>query len=197
MKTPDILAALTPVIKAFEQLSIPYYIGGSVASSIYGMARATMDVDIVADIQKQHVQRLKEILGEKYYIDEDMILWAIQTSSSFNLIHLETAFKIDVFIYKDEPHQQKASERKVKDKFDEEFDFEFYFSAPEDIILAKLQWLEQGNRLSERQWLDILGVIKVQGENLDIRYLITWSKNLGLNSLLQKAFNDCGIQFEE
>lgn len=197
MKTPDILAALTPVSKAFEELSIPYYIGGSVASSIYGMARATMDIDIVADVKKYHVPRLKEILDEQYYIDEDMILGAIQAASSFNLIHFDTAFKIDVFIYRDEPHQRKAIERKVKDKFDEELDFEYYFSAPEDIIIVKLQWFEQGNRVSERQWFDIIGVIKVQGENLDIRYLKEWSKKLGLYDLLKKAFNECSIQLNK
>ncbi|MBN2103585.1 hypothetical protein JW835_06035 [bacterium] len=197
MKTPDILSALTPVIEVFEQLSIPHYIGGSVASSIYGMARATIDVDIVADIKKHHVSKLKEKLDEKYYIDEDMILGAINNFSSFNLIHFETAIKIDVFIYKDEPHQRKAIERKVKDKFDEELDFEYYFSSPEDIIIAKLRWFEQGNRVSERQWLDILGVIKVQGENLDIQYLRVWSQKLGLLNLLEKAFNEGGIQFKD
>ena len=185
------------MIKAFEQLSISYYIGGSVASSIYGMARATMDIDIVADIKKHHVPKLKEKLDKKYYIDEDMILDAIQTTSSFNLIHFDTALKIDIFIYRDEPHQRKAIERKVKDQLDEELDFEYYFLAPEDIIIAKLQWFEQGNRVSERQWFDITGVIKVQGENLDIRYLKTWSKKLGLFSLLQKAFSECGIRLEE
>ena len=157
MKTPDILTALTPVTEAFEQLSIPYYIGGSVASSLYGMARSTMDVDIVADIKKNYVSKLRDKLDEKYYIDEDMIIGAIENSSSFNLIHLETAIKIDVFIYKDEPHQRKAIERKVKDKFDEELDYECYFSSPEDIIIAKFQWFELGNRTSQLQWLDILG----------------------------------------
>lgn len=195
MKTPDILSALTPVIEAFDQLSIPYYISGSIASSIYGMARATMDVDIVANIKKHHVPKLKEKLDEKYYIDEDMILGAIHNSSSFNLIHFETAIKIDVFIYKDEPYQRKAIERKVKDKFDDELDLEYYFSSPEDIIIAKLRWFEQGNRISERQWLDILGVIKVQGEKLDIRYLKTWSQELGLFELLEKALDESGIQF--
>ena len=197
MKTPDILAAVTPVIEAFEQLSIPYYIGGSVASSIYGMARATIDVDIVADIQKHHIPKLKEILDEMYYFDTDMILGAIETTSSFNLIHFDTALKIDVFIYKDDPHQRTAIERKVKDKIDEELDIEYYFSSPEDVILAKLQWFEKGNRVSERQWLDILGVIKVQGKNLDTQYLIVWSKKLGLFSLLQKVFSECDIQLEE
>ena len=195
MATPDILSALTPVTKAFDQLSIQYYIGGSVASSIHGMARATMDVDIVADIREFHIAKLKKILEEEYYIDEDMIKGAIDSSSSFNLIHFETAFKIDIFIYKDEPHQRNAIERKVKDRFDEELDFEYYFSAPEDIIIAKLQWFVQGNKVSERQWLDIIGVIKVQADNLDKKYLKSWAKKLGLYELLKKAFLECDIQF--
>jgi len=197
MTTPDILVALTPVAEAFDRLSIQYYIGGSVASSIYGMARATMDVDIIADIKEFHVSKLKQLLDEKYYIDEDMIIDAIKTSTSFNLIHFETAFKIDIFIYKDEPHLRNALERKVKDKFDDERDFEYYFSAPEDIIIAKLQWFVQGNRISERQWLDVIGVIKVQRNRLDFKYLETWSKKLGLFELLQKAMNESGITFQE
>ena len=194
MKTPDILSALDPVIDAFERLAIPYYISGSIASSLHGMARATMDIDIVADIKAVHVTKLKQFLREDYYIDEDMINSAIETASSFNLIHFNTAFKIDIFIYKDEPYQQRALERRIKDRFDEERDSYYYFSSAEDSIIAKLKWFEQGNRISERQWLDVLGVIKVQGENLDIRYLETWTRTLGLFGLLERAFIECGIE---
>ena len=197
MATPDILAALTPVVEAFDQLSIPYYIGGSVANSVYGMARATMGVDIIADVKEYHVSKLKQLLEALYYIEEDMIIGAIKTSSSFNLIHFDTAFKIDIFIYKDEPHQRNAIKRKVKVKFDKESDFEYYFSVPEDIIIAKLQWFEQGNKVSERQWLDIIGVIKVQGENLDIGYLEAWSKKIGLFIMLKKAFHEGGIILQD
>lgn len=197
MTTPDLLVALSPVIEAFNQLSIQYYIGGSVASSIYGMARATMDVDIIADIKEYHVSKLKQLFENEYYIDEDMIIGAIKTASSFNLIHFDTAYKIDVFIYKDEPHQRNAIERKVKDKFDDELEHEYYFSAPEDIIIAKLQWFVQGNKISERQWLDVIGVLKVQSNKLDLRYLETWSKKLGFYGLLKKAFSESGITFQE
>jgi hypothetical protein len=123
-----------------------------------------------------------------------MIFEAIHTKSSFNLIHFGTALKIDIFIYKDEPHQRSAIDRKVKDKLDEENDFEHYFSAAEDIIIAKLQWIEQGNRMSERQWLDIIGVIKVQDKKLDFRYLAIWAKKLGLFELLKKALHECDVQ---
>lgn len=195
MKTPDILQAIRPIISAFDKLSIPYYISGSIASSIYGIARATMDVDIVADIKIENTSSLKQILENEYYIDENMIKDAIRKFSSFNLIHLETMIKIDVFIHKRQSYQEESLRRKQKDTLEDSEDAsEFYFSSPEDIILNKLQWYEIGNRISERQWLDVIGVIKVQHKNLDNGYLRKWGKDLGLLDLLIKAFHEAGLE---
>ncbi len=195
MKTPDILIALKRVIHIFEKLSIPYYIGGSIASSIFGMARATMDVDIVADIDSHHIPLLKKYLENDYYIDEAMIKEAIRKKSSFNLIHLETVLKIDVFIYKDEPYQRNVFQRKLKDTLEEDSgDTAFYFSSPEDTIINKLIWYKLGGEVSERQWLDVIGVIKVQGNSLDKSYLKDWSQKIQILGLLEKAFNESGIE---
>ena len=195
MKKLEILSALQPVINALEKFSIPYYIGGSIASSIYGMARATMDIDIVADVKLHHIFLLIQELEKSYYIDEDMIKEAMQNRASFNLIHLETAIKIDVFILKDIPYHQSALERKIKDTLEDEgAKTEFYFASPEDIILSKLQWYELGEKVSERQWLDVIGVIKVQGDSLDKNYLQVWSKKLGIFELLKNAFYDADIK---
>ena len=196
MKNPDILLAIKPVINAFNQLSIPYYIGGSVASSLYGMARATMDVDVIACMTQGKVPSFVKQLEEAYYIDEQMIDEAISSGSSFNLIHLETMMKIDVFTQKQEPYHESALAGRLRDLLVEgDQDSAFYFSSPEDIILSKLRWYEMGNRVSERQWLDIIGVIKVQGDSLNNAYLVSWSKSLGLFDLLKQAFLDAGISF--
>jgi len=195
MQNLEILSALQPVVNAFEKISIPYYIGGSIASSIYGLARATVAIDIVADVKLHHISSLKQELEKSYYIDEEMIKEAIQNSTSFNLIHLETVIKIDVFIFKDIPYQQNALERKIKDTLEDDYvKTEFYFSSPEDIIISKLQWYELGGKVSERQWLDVIGVIKVQGDSLDKNYLQVWAKKLGIFELLKNAFNDAEIQ---
>jgi len=194
MKTPDILKAIQPVISMFEELSIPYYIGGSIASSIYGMARATLDVDVIADIKMGHVSPLRKQLEEEFYIDEEVIKDAIKKLSSFNLIHLETMIKIDVFIHKPELYAEETILRRRKDTIeDSKGSLEFYFSSPEDIILNKLQWYDDGGRVSERQWLDVIGVIKVQGGNLDRDYLRKWGRKLKLFDLLKKAFFECGV----
>ena len=197
MKTPDILVALKPVIDIFNKLSISYYISGSIASSIYGIARATMDVDIVADIDIHHIPMLKQHLENDYYIDEDMIKEAILNKSSFNLIHLETVIKIDVFIYRDDPYQRNAIQRKSEDTLEENNNgTKFYFSSSEDIIINKLIWYKTGGEVSDRQWLDVIGVIKVQGESLDKSYLKNWSRKMQILGLLNKAFDESGIKLE-
>jgi hypothetical protein len=184
------------VVAIFDELSIPYYIGGSIASSIYGIARATMDIDIIADIKIHHIPYMKQNLEAQYYIDQDMIKEAIDKRSSFNLIHLETAIKVDVFIIKNDPYQKNAIQRIIKDTLNiNDIKTEFYFSSPEDIIINKLLWYEMGEQVSERQWLDILGVIKVQGKSLDIKYLKYWTEKLNLIELIKKAFQEADITF--
>lgn len=195
MKTPEILQAIQPVITVLNELSIPYYIGGSIASSMYGIARATMDVDMVADIKPCHVSTLKQLLEKDYYVDENMIMDAIKESSSFNLIHLKTMIKIDIFFQKADSYSKHALDRKKKDLLVEYDDAsEFFFSSPEDVIINKLKWFEMTERTSERQWLDVIGVLKVQNTNLDIEYLKCWCAKLDLMSLLEAAFNDAGVK---
>ena len=78
--------------------------------------------------------------------------------------------------HKNEPYSLKALQRKRKDTLEETGNVEFYFSTPEDIIISKLQWYKMDGFVSERQWLDIVGVIKVQAHLLDKKYLKNWSK---------------------
>lgn len=194
MKKPDIIQAVEPVIEAFNQLGILYYIGGSVASSAYGMARATLDVDMVSNLTAIHVKPLVNKLEQAYYINEHMILDAIENRSSFNLIHFETMLKVDVFILKDSSYDRESFSRRKQDIIgEEEESLRLYLASPEDIILNKLDWFLQYGQESERQWLDILGVIKVQDEQLDVEYLEKWAKSLGLLELLKKAFGEAGF----
>jgi len=193
VKKTDIISAIDMVIECFERLGIDYCIGGSVASSAYGIARATVDVDLIAKIEKKHVDNLVKALEKNYYIDAGMITNAIQEKSSFNLIHLETMIKIDVFILGDQPYDLKAFDRRQADTLDEESARKFYLSSPEDIILSKLQWYHLGGRLSQQQWKDVLGVLKVQGDRLDLKYLKYWASKLNLSDLLNGSFNDADI----
>jgi hypothetical protein len=194
MTDPDLIRALSPIIAVFEESRIPYYIGGSLASSVYGIARATIDVDLVARIEIHHIEFLKNRLQAEYYIDEVLISEAVTYRSSFNLIHLPTSIKIDIFIPSDELYARTAMDRRRADTLSEaQASPEFFFCSTEDVILYKLQWYESGGRVSERQWLDVLGVIKVQADSLDKEYLKHWSKQLGISELVQEAFQDAGV----
>ena len=161
---PDILRATELVVKTLEDLDIPYYIGGSIASSAYGFARATLDVDLIVDLKLNNVHSLVRLLQSSYYIDEEMVSDAVRLRSSFNLIHLETMLKIDIFVIKDSLYARDAFNRKKRDKLAEEQSTEYYIASPEDVIINKLEWFRMGGNVADRQWQDILGIIKVQGE---------------------------------
>lgn len=193
MKPPDIIEVILKVTKIFEKLNIPYYVGGSLASSAFGVARATMDVDIVADIESEKVSTLEEILKKEFYIDAKMIEDAIRQQSSFNLIHLDTMFKIDIFVLKNRVFDKQSFSRRIKKQVLEDASRQLFFATPEDVILNKLEWYKMSGKVSERQWTDVLGILKVQGTKLDISYLKRWSKKLGIFDLLERAFDEAGI----
>jgi hypothetical protein len=168
MDRSELITALTPFVQALEQLHIPYYIGGSVASSAYGVARSTLDIDIVADMELRHTGPLADLLQGNYYADDAMMRSAVLRESTFNVIHLKTMIKIDVFVEKKDLYAKTASARVVKDTIDDsEQARSFNLVSPEDIILNKLDWYRQGDCVSERQWNDVLGVLKVQAQRLD------------------------------
>jgi hypothetical protein len=175
------------VVITFERLGIPYLIGGSFASAVHGIVRATMDVDLVADIKPSHISSLVALLENEFYIDAEMILDAIQHTSSFNLIHLETMFKVDVFILKQRPFDLNQMQRRISQSVGDSPDDQAYFSTAEDIVLAKLEWFRAGGETSERQWRDILGVLDLQSDRLDLEYLKKWAATLGIQDLLQRA----------
>ncbi len=193
MKTPDILEVTFKVVAALEKLKIEYYIGGSLASSAFGVARSTLDVDIVAEMNPDQAAALESLLKNEFYIDADAITRAIEQKSSFNLIHLESMFKIDVFILKQEPFSQQAFSRRTEKPVSEDPAQKLYFPTPEDIILIKLDWYRCAGEALTEQWKDILGVLKVQGALLDLNYLKLWARELKIMDLLQKALEEAGI----
>lgn len=175
------------VVDAFESLKIPYLIGGSLASSLHGVMRATMDVDILADIKIEQVAPFISILKDQFYADSEMITSAIVHKSSFNLVHFESLFKADVFLSKGSEFERSQLKRRQGLTISDESDRKVYFATVEDTLLAKLDWYRQGGKVSERQWQDVLGMIKVQKDHLDLAYLNRWATDLGIQKLLDVA----------
>jgi hypothetical protein len=184
------LAITLLVIDAFEKLEVPYLIGGSLASALHGTARSTLDTDLVAELQVEQVAQLVDMLKMDFYIDESMILDAIRHQSSFNIIHLRTMFKVDIFINKHRRFDQVQFQRRQLQVVANDPERKAYVTTAEDIILAKLEWYRLGNEISDRQWRDILGVLKVQAGRLDLNYLRQWAKELNVADLLQRALKE-------
>ena len=193
MTNPDLWKALLPVVELFETHEVSYYIGGSVASSFTGMARATQDADIAAELRRAHLPALFFTLGSDYYIPEARVVQAVEKRGSFNLIHLETAFKIDVFVTASGPFERACMASRVRIEIPE-LGRALEFCSPEDIVLHKLQWFEAGNRTSDRQWQDLLGVLRIQGDRLDRDRLKSWAAQLELSELLDRALREGGIE---
>jgi hypothetical protein len=190
MTDSDLVAALRPVADALDALGVRYYLAGSVASSAHGIARASLDADVVAALEPDHVVPLTNRLVSAYYIPEDRLQSAVAERSSCNLIHLATMFKIDVFVSKDRPFDRQAAERARPQAIDESPDApRFPVASPEDTVLAKLEWFHLGGETSERQWWDIVGVLKVT-EDADRTYLSRWAASLGVADLLERALAD-------
>jgi hypothetical protein len=187
----DALNAVMPVIAALDRLGVQYYLGGSLASSAHGIMRATADADLVADLKPQHVDPLVDALRADYYIDGRMIRGAIADRSCCNLIHLATSFKVDIFVLKGRPYDQAALARKEKRSIGADSpDSVVYLATAEDTILAKLEWYRLGNEVSDRQWRDIMGILKLQRGRLDMEYMEKWAAALKVADLFERAVRE-------
>ena len=185
MQEQTIIVAVR-VTHVLEGLGIPCVICGSLASATYGYMRTTYDADIVADIQPDQVPAVVEALSADFYIDPDTVADAVARGSSFNVIHLETVLKVDVFVCAGNEFCQIELARSVPQGIGPDT---YRLLSPEDTVLAKLLWYRQGGEVSERQWDDVIGVITMQGDWLDQAHLNEWSRRLGVSDLLVRALS--------
>lgn len=190
MAEPEEYLVLQQLTNVLDDLKIDYAIGGSLASSVYGRVRFTQDADITVAPFGDRAEQLYAVLNENFYISKEAMFGAISSRGSFNVIHLASAFKIDLFVQKDDDFHRQLFRRRKKVKLDESINHLFDIVSAEDIILLKLQWYQDAGCVSERQWSDILGVLSVQAQSLDMRYLRTCSERLGLGEVLQKAVDE-------
>jgi hypothetical protein len=189
MTTPELWAALDPVLRVLRELGVRHYVGGSIASSAHGVARASIDADVVAELAQPHQRAFVAALRDAYYVPEARVREAILRRASFNLIHLETMLKVDVFVSKDRPFDRRAMER-AGEAVGAAGEATLRLASAEDTVLAKLEWYRRGGETSERQWTDVLGVLRVGGSALDRTYLAAGAKELGVGDLLERALRE-------
>jgi hypothetical protein len=189
----ELLAAVARVVSVFDELGVDYLVGGSIASSVFGEPRQTVDADLVAQLFGRHAQPLVARLAGEFYADLPTITAAICNQGCFNLIHLETMTKVDVFIRWRTPFGQSQFARRQRKAVGQAAPLELFFASPEDTVLAKLEWYRKGGETSDRQWRDLLGVLKVQARALDLEYLVHWASELGVTDLLHRALEEAGL----
>jgi hypothetical protein len=191
LTSSDLLAALLPVAEALEAAGVPYYVGGSVASSAHGVPRTSIDADVIADLQAAHVGPFVARLQGAFYLDEDRVRAAVEARRSFNLIHLDTMFKVDVFVTRRRSYDLEALRRaRPISLAGAGVTRPFPVASAEDTVLAKIEWFRAGGETSERQWSDIVGVLKAMGGQADVAYLRKWAAALDVRDVLDRAERD-------
>ncbi len=184
--------AFRRILEVLDRLEIPYLVGGSLASSIYGIQRSTMDADLVADLRLDQVEEFAGELKAEFYADPGMMKEALQRDRPFNLIHYASSFKFDIFpLLPDDYSQTQVRRRRFEEtnSFGEE-PIECAVATAEDTILNKLRRYRAGGETSELQWNDLRGILQVSGARLDLGYLREWAPFLGVADLLDRLLGE-------
>ena len=186
----EILEVLRRVISKLEELKIPYMVSGSAASSFHAFVRTTQDGDLVLALGPDQVEDFASAFAPEFYLDRASIRRALKMGGSFNLIHLESSLKIDIFPLRKRSFSQQEFSRRQPRLVLSESSSPAYVATAEDTILSKLEWFRAGGEVSENQWTDVLGIFKVQAGNLDLAYLNQWANELHVEDLLAKAVRE-------
>lgn len=186
MSGPGALSLIVRIAEVLDELGIPYALGGSLASSLFGEPRATADVDVALQIDPELGEALLEKVQPEFYVPIDSARQAIRTHDAFNLLSSDQAMKVDLFVLGDGLLDRRQIERRVLVPLPGA-DSGVWVTSPEDQVLRKLDWYRRGGSVSDRQWRDVIGIILVRGDALDLQYLRETADQADLRALLDQA----------
>ncbi|MBI3030082.1 MAG: nucleotidyl transferase AbiEii/AbiGii toxin family protein [Candidatus Rokubacteria bacterium] len=168
------------IVEKLEGIGIDYMVSGSHASIYYGEPRMTHDIDVVAEVTLTHLPALLDrFASPEFYLSEEAARDAILTRGQFNIIHSPTGLKVDIVVRKDTPYHRVEFARRWRQPLLP--GVEAYFARPEDVILNKLLYFQEGG--SERHLRDITGMLRVSGPEIDTRYIDEWAQRLGVGDV--------------
>ncbi|HXO22161.1 MAG TPA: hypothetical protein VOA87_19765 [Thermoanaerobaculia bacterium] len=189
MELAEALKVTLAVARALDDLGIPYYLGGSLASSLHGIPQSAQDAELVADLKPEHLKRLSAALSATFYIDRGKAAAAVRRRTSFRLLHLQTFHEVELHVLRDDPLPHQAMARRQRLALP---GIEVAVASPEDVILQKLHGLRLGDEISSLAWEDVQGILKVQRSGVDLHYLGQRAKEMRLEGLLQRALDEAG-----
>jgi hypothetical protein len=178
----DPIALATVIAGILDDLRIRYVIGGSVAASIYGEPRSTLDLDMMIDADEEKVEALVARLRRDFYVNRDDAVEAARLHSSFSAVEVATSMKVDFFLAEKDSFAQEQMARRRPVRIASVAPLHFY--APEDLIIRKLMWYRAGGEQSQRQWRDVAGIMRTSGEQIDFDYLREAAAKVGVTDLL-------------
>ena len=170
---------------ALERCGIEYFLGGSLASSLQGEPRSTNDVDLVIRLTEAAVEPLVAALGPEFDADPDALRRAARERGSWNVFYVPLVTKLDLFVLRDAPFD--VSEFSRRRRVEVRPGRTLFVKSPEDTVLRKLLWYRAGGSVSDRQWRDVVQVLRQSAAQLDGGYLDAWASRLGITDLLSRA----------
>ena len=176
---------LATIVHKLDEAKIPYMVCGSLGSSTHGEPRATQDIDIIITCSLKQIKLFISSFSEDFYADYEMAADAFQHKSMFNIIDMNTGWKVDLIYLKDDDYALEGFSRRQNATI---LDVEVKLISPEDSILSKLNWAKMGE--SDRQLRDAFGVAVVQWGKLDRVYLKKWAKKLDVEDFLNKILEE-------
>jgi hypothetical protein len=162
-------------------------VAGSAASSFHAFVRTTQDGDLVVALGPDKIEDFTDAFSPEFYLDRESIRRAVRAGNSFNLIHLESSLKIDFFPLRNRRFSHEEFSRREPRLVLNDASARAYVATAEDTILTKLEWFRAGGEVSENQLRDVVGILKVQANNLDFAYLKKWSRELRVEDLYERA----------
>ena len=190
MDSVSVWKELQLVLTVLDRLRISYVLGGSLASSIWGVPRSTNDADVMVLPFPGREEQFAASFPPDFYLSLAGMRDANLKRRSFNIINTSTGFKTDIFVASAKKLDDLAFRRRVTRKVPALGEAMVNVLSAEDVVIRKLDWYRQGGETSERQWLDVAGVLQANLPDMDRDYLRKESCDLGIADLLQRAIDE-------